>query len=340
MHGMSKTGDIKIGELFLLGYEPGEFGFLEDFARKFGLGGVVLFEKNFESKSMLAEQIRILNEITESRIIISVDQEGGPVNRIREESPLFPSAKYYGDRKDFAGLKTMAKSTAHHLLALGVNSNLVPVCDVLTNPRNTLMERRSYGSEADLVTQCTSELIQEYQHSGILCCAKHFPGLGSADIDPHENISTTDIGADEFRRVHWQPFARAIELRVDMVMTTHLLASDLDSENMATFSKKIVSSHLRDELGFAGVIITDDLSMGAVKNNFTPEESVCEALKAGHDMVMICHNREDQDSALNCVLECYNKGEMEKEEIENRISLVNKLKDKLKYNVALGKTAI
>lgn len=337
---MSGTDKIKIGELFLLGYEPGEFEFLENFARKFGLGGVVLFEKNFESRTALAEQIRILNEITENRLIISVDQEGGPVNRIREDFPLFPSAKYYGDRKDIPGLKTMAKSTAHHLLILGVNTNLVPVCDVLTNPRNTLMERRSFGTDAGLVTECVAEMIQEYQHDGILCCAKHFPGLGSADIDPHENISTTDISGDEFRRLHWQPFARAIELKVDMVMTTHLLAAELDRENIATFSPKIVGSHLRDELGFKGVIITDDLSMGAVKNNFSAEESVCEALKAGHDMVMICHNRDDQDSALNYLLECYNKGQMEKEEIEKRISLVNKLKDKLKYNVALGKTAI
>ncbi len=337
---MSKANKIKVGELFLLGYKPDEFDFLEKFARKFGLGGVVLFEKNFESKAILAEQIRILNEITENRLIVSVDQEGGPVNRVREAFPLFPSARYYGDRNDIPGLKAMAKTTSHHLRELGVNTNLVPVCDVLTNPRNTLMERRSFGTDAALVTKCAGELIQEYQHDGILCCAKHFPGLGSADIDPHENISTTDINAEEFTRIHWQPFARAIELKVDMIMTTHLLATELDSEHMATFSRKIVDKHLRNELGFGGVIITDDLSMGAVKNNFTAEESVCEALKAGHDMVMICHNHEDQDSALNYLLECYNKGQVEKEEMDRKISLVNKLKDKLKYNVALGKTAI
>jgi beta-N-acetylhexosaminidase len=337
---MSRADKIKIGELFLLGYEPGDFEFLEAFARKFGLGGIVLFERNFESKSGLAEQLRILNEITENKLIVSVDQEGGPVNRVRDEFPLFPSAKYYGDRKDFSGLKTMAKTTAHHLQALCINTNLVPVCDVLTNPRNTLMARRSFGSDAGLVTACVAELIQEYQRDGIICCAKHFPGLGSADIDPHENISTTDISPDEFRRLHWQPFARAIELKTDMIMTTHLLAKELDNENMATFSKKIVCGRLRDELDFKGVIVTDDLSMGAVKNNFAPEQSVYEALKAGHDMVMICHGRDDQDSALNYLLECYNNGQLEKEEIESKISLVKKLKDKLKYNVALGKTVI
>jgi beta-N-acetylhexosaminidase len=336
---MSKASDIKIGELFMLGYEPGNFNFIEKWARQFGLGGVVLFEKNFESKTGLAEQLRILNEITENRLIVSVDQEGGPVNRIREEFPLFPSAKYYGDRKDLSGLKAMAKTTAHHLLALGVNTNLVPVCDVLTNRRNILMERRSFSSDADLVAQCVTELTREYQNNGIICCAKHFPGLGSADIDPHENISATVIELDEFRRVHWLPFAAAIELRIDMIMTTHLLSSELDSENMATFSRQILGGRLRDELGFKGVIVTDDLSMGAIKNNFSAEKSVYEALKAGHDMVMICHGRDDQNSALNYLQDCYNNGQLDRDEIEAKITSIGKLKDKLKYNVAIGKTA-
>ena len=134
------------------------------------------------------------------------------------------------------------------------------------------MRRRTYGSDPQAVSDFVNVVINAYNENAVMTCAKHFPGLGSAAIDPHKNIATTGIAADEFDQIHFQPFRQAISRGVPMVMTTHLIATAFDSDNMATFSDKIVYDILRLKLGFEGVIITDDLGMGAVTSGYTAVE--------------------------------------------------------------------
>lgn len=324
----------------MFGYKPGDFESLRDFAEEHGLGGVILFERNLNSHYSMSGEIKRLNQAAGGRLIVSIDQEGGPVNRAKQEFPLFPSPRYYGDRKDFDGVRTMARTTAKHLRALGINTNLVPVCDVLTNPDNVLMKKRSFGTTPEIVSECVLSLIDQYHKGGMLCCAKHFPGLGSARIDPHEDISLTEITYQEFEHIHWKPFEMAIGADVDLFMTTHITAKSLDPENIATFSKEVVSNILRSKLGFEGVIITDDLDMGAVSKNFPPEECAPAALKAGHDMILICHNKKDQETAFNSVLESYNNGQIDRDEIAARIKRVKKLKEKLTNHAPYKKASV
>jgi beta-N-acetylhexosaminidase len=331
---------MKIGELFMFGYMPGDFDFLRDFAQEHGLGGVILFERNLGSLDRISGEVERLKQAAGNQLIVSVDQEGGPVNRAKQDFPLFPSPRYYGDRADFDGIRTMARTTAKHLRALGINTNLVPVCDVLTNPDNILMRKRSFGENPEIVSKCILTLINEYHKGGVLCCAKHFPGLGSADIDPHKDISLTDIDHQEFEKTHWQPFKKAIAADVGMLMTTHIMANSLDPENMVTFSKEVVTNMLRGELGFKGVIITDDLNMGAISRNFSPEECGLESLRAGHDMILICHNKKDQETAFNSVLESYNNGRIDKDEIAAKVKRVKRLKEKLNKHAGFKKASV
>lgn len=321
---------MKIGELFLFGYKPDNFEFIREFARHHGLGGIILFPHNFESLKKLRSQINDLQEICGHRLIVSIDQEGGAVNRITEDFPVFPAPAYYGERSALNGVAHAAATTARNLRSLGINTDFVPVCDVLTNPDNRLMKRRSYSSDPQAVSDFVSTVIKACQANSLLTCAKHFPGLGSAAIDPHKMLATTGIVREEFYHIHFQPFRQAIADSVPLVMTTHLLAAALDPDNMATFSKIIVNDILRSELGFEGVVICDDLGMGAVTSAFTAAERAERVLMSGHDMIMFCHDREDQKSAFEKVLDNINSGKFSEQFIGEKIERIGILKAKIR----------
>lgn len=320
---------MKIGELFLFGYEPERAGYLLDFARQNGLGGIILFQRNFDSLEALAEQIEAFKQAAGSNLIVCVDQEGGDVVRTESHTPVFPSPRYYGRANDTEGLIISARVTAGYLRRIGLNLNLTPVCDVLTNPCNELMLKRCFGENSAKVCKFVRLLIEEYHQNNIGCCAKHFPGLGSSEIDPHQKLAITENTRDDFEHIDWVPFKTAVESKVEMVMTTHLLARSLDPQYMATFSRIIVNDILRSQLGFEGVVVTDDLGMGAVAAEYSPGDRAANALQAGHDLIMFCHERKDQESAFKTVLDLYNKGELDRDEIAMKISRIRKLKEKL-----------
>jgi beta-N-acetylhexosaminidase len=320
---------VKIGELFLFGYGPDSAGFLLDFARQHGLGGIILFQHNFDAIESLAKQLEAFKQAAGSNLIVCVDQEGGEVVRTETHTPVFPSPRHYVRANDPEGLRISARITAGYLRQMGINLNLAPVCDVLTNPRNSLMLKRCFGEDSGTVSEYVGVLIEEYHRHKIGCCAKHFPGLGSSEIDPHKKLAITDISREDFETTDWPPFKQAVESEVEMVMTTHLLAKSLDPEYMATFSRIIATDYLRGRLGFEGVLVTDDLGMGAVTSDYSPAERAVNALRAGHDMLMFCHDRKDQDSAFKSVLDLYNNGELDRDEIAMKISRIHKLKEKL-----------
>jgi beta-N-acetylhexosaminidase len=320
---------VKIGELFLFGYGPDSAGFIMDFAQRNGLGGIILFQHNFDQIEILAEQIEEFKQAAGSNLIVCVDQEGGEVVRTETHTPAFPSPRHYARGNDPEGLKISASTTAKYLRQMGVNLNLTPVCDVLTNPRNSLMLKRCFGGESGIVSEYVGILIEEYHRHKIGCCAKHFPGLGSSEIDPHKKLAVTDISLEAFETTDWPPFKKAVGAEVEMIMTTHLLAKSLDPEHMATFSRIIATDYLRGKLGFEGVLVTDDLGMGAVTADYSPAESAVNALRAGHDMLMFCHDGKDQESAFKTVFDLYNNGELDRDEIAMKISRIRELKEKL-----------
>jgi len=322
---------VKLGELFLLGYEPGSFNSIKEFALCQGLGGVIIFERNLASREKLRAEIEDLCQAAGSNIIVAIDQEGGQVNRLKKNVPVFPSMHNYGLKNDIEGLRLFARTTAKYLCEYSINTNLVPVCDVLTNPDNHLMKSRSFGSRPDLVKRLSELVIKEFKRHYILSCAKHFPGLGSAQIDPHKATAMTEISKDEFDNDHWMPFRAAIDSDVDLIMTTHLLAKNLDPNNMATFSSIIVGEFLRKILGYKGVIVTDDLCMGGVASDFTPEQCAVKSLQAGHDLIMFCHKPDDRLKAFEAVAKAYDEGGLDIGKIENSIQLIQNLKKRIGY---------
>ena len=322
--------DLRIGELFLIGFENDRIDLLEEFHDYFGLGGVIVFGRNFESLSDLTEIIGEIKARTSSSLIVAVDQEGGDVVRLSGSGfPTFPSPAYYGERGDLQAAVHAARVTSESIKEIGINMNLGPVADVLTNPENILMKYRSYSGDVTEVCRFVRAVINAQSKSGIASCAKHFPGLGDASIDPHKEAAASDRTAEFFEKNMFPPFGVAVEERVAAIMTTHLFVPSLDPVHMATFSRRICEGILRESLGYEGVIITDDLNMNAVED---AKEAIPKALAAGHDMVLVAISFDEQLAFAGGLWESVESGEVPRYAISRKIDRVKQLKTRFEMS--------
>lgn len=289
----------KLGQLFSLGYQgidpPVEF---LNLIRNYQIGGVILFSANIKTKEQLKGNIALLQEKAKIPLFVMIDQEGGRINRITEDFPIFQSNLFYGENKDKNGVRKAYSQTARELKRLGINVNLAPVVDVLTDSSNTVIGDRSFGSDPTLVAELGKTAIQALKEERIFACAKHFPGIGDIAEDPHSSLPVNHNSRERFEKIDFLPFKAAIYKDVDFIMSTHVISTELDSEFPATLSKKICSDILRKGLNFKGVLISDDMQMKAIKNYFPLEGACYQAFESGHDMILISENLEEQTKVM------------------------------------------
>ncbi len=292
--------DLKLGQIFSLGYKgvepPEEFIKL---IRRYQLGGVILFSENIGTKEDLKKHIELLQKSSAIPLFVMIDQEGGRVNRITQDFPCSQANLYYGKKGDKEGVYEAYSQTARELKKLGVNVNLAPVVDVLTNPANPVIGERSFGSEPELVSEFSRITLEAIRGEGVLACAKHFPGIGDISVDPHKTLPSSSNSKERFERIDFPPFKTAISCEVDFIMSTHVMATELDSSSPATLSEKICTGILRRELNFKGLIVTDDMQMKGIRNNFPLESACILALEAGDDVIIISENLEEQVKVLD-----------------------------------------
>ncbi len=253
------------------------------------LGGVILFSRNFDSPEELAALTAELHARWrgEGRLLLGVDQEGGRVARLR--TVRWPSAGALGGRDDVVLTRAFADAMARELSCFGFNTDFAPVLDVFTNPENTVIGDRAFGREPEVVIRHAGAVLDAFAARGILSCGKHFPGHGDTLVDSHVRLAVCDLSAGELEAVHERPF-RALAGRLDLLMTAHVLAPALDPALPATLSTAWVS-RARD-LPFSGVLVSDDLEMGAMKpyrEGATLADGLAVGIfRAGLDMGMIC----------------------------------------------------
>ena len=286
-----------LGQFFIWGYqgETPSADFLR-LVQRYDIGGIIFFVRNISSPSQLSETIRQLKSHFKSKPLLAIDQEGGRINRITQNFPLFSANKIYADNKDKKGIKDAYRTTARELFQLGINLNLVPVVDILGEGESFIGDR-SFGNDVETVAEFASLAIKAVQQAKILTCAKHFPGIGSLVKDPHEVLPGLPISKKEFEKKEFIPFKTAIRLGVDCVMTTHVIAPALDRKPV-TFSKKVVTDILQKKLKFKGLVLSDDMEMKAIANNFDFKEACINAFLAGHDQILICHSLDRQVQVL------------------------------------------
>lgn len=309
LSGFSRTDppkdsiDIMIGQMIMIGI--GDFNLVDASEPIFKeikdgkVGGVVLYEKNilFESpKPELALLVELLQRNASIPLFVSIDEEGGRVTRMKTRYgfPKNVSAQYLGDMNNLDSTRYYANQTASILSSFGINMNYAPVVDVNLNPKNPVIGRieRSYSKDYEEVIRQAYEVINQHNKRGVVPVLKHFPGHGSSRSDTH--LGLTDV-TETWQLEEMYPYSALIDSGVvKAVMTAHIVNKSLDnSKNPATLSRRIVTGMLRDFLGFQGVIISDDMQMGAINNEYGLREAIRLSIEAGVDMLMFANNVQD-----------------------------------------------
>jgi beta-N-acetylhexosaminidase len=279
-----------IGQL-LIGSLPGTTitAELRSLAREFSLGGVILFARNIESPEQVAELSREVQELSvDLPLWVSVDQEGGRVARLQAPFTEWPPMAVLGRSGDVGLARRFAEALAAELRAVGISLDFAPVLDIHTNPANPVIGDRALASDAERVASLGAAIIDGLQGRGVAACGKHFPGHGDTSTDSHLELPIVDHAPDRIRRVECVPFRAAIAAEVAFIMTAHVLVPAFDQRSPATLSRAIVSGLLREELGFAGVIVSDDLEMKAIAGSYAVAAAGVDAVAAGCDGLLVC----------------------------------------------------
>ncbi len=272
--------------------------------RKLQPGGFILFGRNIQSPEQLRKLIDDLRELSEIEPFITIDQEGGRVSRLRLIGSEPPNAQQLREKGDLKLIERHGQLTGQILRMFGFNLDLCPVLDIsFDDEADNSLKGRCYGGTADEVIRNASIFNHALRREGILTCGKHFPGYASAEVDPHHELpvitkTLAEMEADELR-----PF-RALLPDLDSLMTCHSHYPCWDADRPrwpASLSKNVITKFLRDQLAFDGLVMTDDLDMGAVLNEVTFEDTIRACIEAGNDLAMICHRVELVEQAAEVI---------------------------------------
>ena len=295
----------QIGRLLIAGFHGQQIPVeLRSLAREFGLGGVILFARNVAEPEQVAdlafEAARLPPEVP---AWVSVDQEGGRVARLKAPFTEWPPMAALGRSGDVVLAERFARALAAELKAVGITLDFAPVLDVHTNPKNPVIGDRALAETASEVARLGGAIVRALQDEGVAACGKHFPGHGDTATDSHLELPIVEHPVERLREVEFVPFKAAIDAGVATIMTAHVFAPALDEERPATLSRRVVTGLLRDELGFGGVILSDDLEMKAIASHHAVPDAAVLAIAAGCDGLLMCSgDYEAQVRALESVI--------------------------------------
>ena len=291
----------------------------------------ILFKRNVgdpaQLKALCGELALSCRESGLPPPLIAIDQEGGTVARLPPPFTQFADARVLAEGPEpEAALADYARICAAELLAVGINMNLAPVLDLCPVGHDFYMERRVLWADPATVARLGCLVIKIMQEQGLAACAKHFPGLGSARLDPHCTLPTLERSREELEREDLPPFQAAAELGVAAIMTSHTIYPALDPRRPATLSSAILEGVLRQRLGFKGVIVTDDLEMGAIENHQGVEEAALAALVAGADQLLICHDHHKVRRTMARLRRALAEGELDRARVGASLARINTLR--------------
>jgi beta-N-acetylhexosaminidase len=280
-----------LGSLFMVGVPR---PFLDDETRQqlqeLRPGGIVLFRRNYTTPEALTNLCAELHSLfSEARPLIAIDHEGGRVHRLQPPFTHFPAMRTVGLTSSVNLAYQVGFAMGQELRSVGIDLDFAPVLDVLTNPANTVIGDRAFSTDPYQVALLGRAQARGLRDAGVIPCGKHFPGHGGTLLDSHEDLPRDERGREELFQSNLYPFQQIINEGIEMIMTAHVLYPALDPDFPGTASAKILTGLLRQQLGFTGVIITDDLEMGAVVRHSTIDQAVINALTAGADMLLVCH---------------------------------------------------
>jgi beta-N-acetylhexosaminidase len=291
--------------------------------------GLILYRRNFESAEQHLALLAQLEGALGRRLLVATDHEGGRIVMLNRGVTIFPDNLATATAGEAAFAYRQGLFEARELRRLGVDLSLGPCLDVLTDRYSPNIGIRSYGKDPKVVAAYGVARINGMRQGGLSACAKHFPGKGHSPLDAHLKLPIIESTWDEMHATHLPPFFEAIAAGVDCLMTSHPVYPNLDPSGVpATFSRLIVEEYLRGQVGFRGVIVSDDLEMGAVRETTSIGEATVRAAAAGHDLLLVCHTEAAQRQAATALVEAYRSGTLPQRQLEAAAERVRRLRER------------
>jgi len=338
------TLDEQIGQMIMVGFRGLSLApdnpIVSDI-RDRKIGSVILFDydvpakspvRNIESPDQVRQLVRSLQDLAHTPLLIAIDQEGGRVNRLKEKFGFPPtvSAQHLGTLNDPNLTRRQSEQTAKTLADLGISLNFAPVVDLNTNPENPVIGKleRSFSADPNIVTRHARAWIEGHHQHNVLCALKHFPGHGSSRADSH--LGFVDV-TETWTKAELEPYRQLIKAdQVDVVMTAHIFNSKLDSKVPATLSRPVITGVLRGELGYQGVVVSDDMQMKAISAHYGLETAIQQAINAGVDILVFGNNAlwdpEIAQKAISIIKQSVKDGKISRNRIEESYERILKLK--------------
>lgn len=293
-----------------------------------GVGGVILFSRNVGTPAEVLELNREIKRIAGRPLLLAVDQEGGQVARLRRGFTELPTMRVVGATGSAALARELGALIGRELRAVGFDMNYAPVLDVDTNPQNPVIGDRSFGRTPELVTELGLALAAGLQDAGIAACGKHFPGHGDTSQDSHLELPRLPHSWERLARVELQPFRAAAQAGIASFMTAHVIFPAIDATHPATMSRAVMTGILREQLGYDGLVVSDDVEMKAIADNFGIDDAVRLGLQAGVDHFLCCHTAQLAHRAIDAVARAALEGQLNREILSHATRRFAKLRER------------
>lgn len=325
---MNLTAREKIGQRLVVGLSGTTIdNVIEELISKYKIANIILFKNNIESRTQLkklCEDIqKLVKKHTGRGAFITIDQEGGMVTRLEQDSVNIPGAMGIAATGDSENAYQAGKITGDQLKALGVNFNLAPVVDINSNMDNPVIGVRSYGDCPEKVAEYTAAMARGLLDSGVIATAKHFPGHGDTNVDSHLGLPQINKTLEELEKCELVPFHKVIEANIPAIMSAHILFPEIEKEQIpATMSRRIITGLLKEKMGFKGLVVSDCMEMQAIKKYYGTVEGVKRAITAGVDLIFISHTAELAREASDVLVNALECGELSMEEMDASIQKI------------------
>jgi beta-N-acetylhexosaminidase len=332
------TLDEKIGQMLVVGVNGTTAGSdAREMINTLHVGGIIFYGSNIKTVNQTVDftnQLKAMNQSAKNPLplFMSVDEEGGNVDRMPSPILKMPSSFAIG-KKDDSDLSTRVGETLGEAVRnLGFNMDYAPVLDVIKDPAASAIGERSFGTDPDLVSRLGVATMKGIRSQNVIPVIKHFPGYGSVTVDAHQDLPTVEYGRSQLEKSDWLPYENAIKNDADVIMVTHELVTGLETKYPASMSTTIMTNMLRGQLGFTGVIMTDDMTMGAITKRYDIQTAAVTSVEAGADVVMVAFHKDDQVNAFQALKQAVIEGTISEQRIDDSVYRIMELKQKYKLS--------
>ena len=322
------TIDEKVGQLIIGGFENTQVSENEiKLIESYKLGGLILFKRNiinYDQTLDLLNELKSINSKNKLPLFLSIDEEGGRVSRLSDIFKNLKPASSLGLNKESLAYK-YGQVQALKLKALGLNLNFSPVLDVNSNPNNPVIGDRAISEDPQIVALMGKEVFTGMVDEGIIPVGKHYPGHGDTNLDSHYKLPSINKSLDQLKKLELLPFVHAIRNDIPGLMVGHLYLEAI-SKDPASLSKEVISDLLRKDQKYEGLVFSDDLTMGAISENYKIEEGVIKFLKAGGDVALICHGSDNIYKAIEGIKNALGQGQILESQVDEKLFRIIRVK--------------